>query len=308
MGALTNKWVLVVLCLFLASAMAACGRAATPHSSVAPTPAAALPIPVVGVENVYGNLLEQLGGDDVAVTSLVVDPNNLSASDTDSAADRTAIADAKLVVENGLGDSFVNSMLGAAPNTGRTLLDVASLTRQKSTANADLWYDPSVMATVAPAITHALEHLVPSQSAYFSAQFATFEKSMKSLQELVAQMKASDAGLPIATVDPVFDDMATALGMEIQTPAAFAAALGAGQSPRSSAIAQEEALLNQKAVRLLIDDAQLQSPLAAQMVELATKNGVPVVQITALEPPGMSYQQWMTDELLTIQTTLAQHG
>lgn len=309
-SALSNKWALVMVWLLMAApVVSSCGRAATPRpSAVSPPASTALPIPVVGVENVYGNLLEQLGGADVSVTSLVVNPNDLSASDTLSTPDRSAMADAVLVVENGLGDSFVNSMLDVAPAATRTVLDVASLTGQKSTANPDLWYDLSVIPTVAQAITQALQRIVPSQSAYFSANLAKFEKSMKPLQQLVAQMKASDGGLPIATVDPAFNDMAAALGMEIQTPAAFAAALGAGQVPSSSAISQEDALLNSKSVRLLIDDAQLQSPLGAQLEQLAAKNGVPVVQITALEPPGLSYQQWMTDELLTIQTTLAQHS
>ena len=59
--------------------------------------------PVVTSTNVYGDLVEQIGGDRVSVTSLIDDPAQDPHSFEASARDQLAISKAELVIENGGG-------------------------------------------------------------------------------------------------------------------------------------------------------------------------------------------------------------
>ncbi len=71
------------------------------------------PIQVTASTNIYGSLVEQIGGDRVEVTTIIdsatQDPHSYEAT----ARDRLAVQDADLVVQNGGGyDGFIESLLG----------------------------------------------------------------------------------------------------------------------------------------------------------------------------------------------------
>ena len=58
-------------------------------------------VDVVAAENFYGNIVSQIGGDAVNVTSVMSDPNVDPHEYESNVEDAKAIADAELVVENG---------------------------------------------------------------------------------------------------------------------------------------------------------------------------------------------------------------
>ena len=118
----------------LALAIAACastggstGPSATPAATSAapasaqaggPTPVdTGPPLAVLGTENFYADLLTQIGGTRVASTSLLNDPNADPHAFESSPQAAASVADAKLVIVNGLGyDDFMQKLLGASPN------------------------------------------------------------------------------------------------------------------------------------------------------------------------------------------------
>ena len=121
----------------VAIAIAGCsgtGASATPSAvpaapSTAPASAAAggptpvdsgPPLAVLGTENFYADLLTQIGGSRVAATSLINDPNADPHAFESSPQSAATVADAKLVIVNGLGyDDFMQKLMGASPNPAR---------------------------------------------------------------------------------------------------------------------------------------------------------------------------------------------
>jgi zinc/manganese transport system substrate-binding protein len=102
-----------------------------------------------------GDLAKQIGGDHVMATSIMPDPDtdpHLYEADASAAA---ALSNAQLMIENGLGyDAFMDKLLGASPNPGRQILNVAD-TMQVSgpDANQHIWYDIAKIPAVAAKIS-----------------------------------------------------------------------------------------------------------------------------------------------------------
>src|SRR6476469_6230766 len=102
---------------------------------------------VVAVENVWGDIARQIGGDRVQVTSILSDPSadpHTFDVDADAAA---AISGATFVIENGLGyDDFADKLLRTNAQ-GRTRIVIARIVGARADANPHLWYDPGYVTT-----------------------------------------------------------------------------------------------------------------------------------------------------------------
>src|SRR2546423_12060873 len=109
--------------------------------------AASAPLPVVAAENFYGDLLAQIGGDRVHVTSILSNPNADPHEYESSVRDATAVAQARLVVLNGLGyDSWMQQLLRASPRPERHVVHVgAGLLHGHDGHNPPGWYKPQTL-------------------------------------------------------------------------------------------------------------------------------------------------------------------
>ena len=87
-------------------------------------PALADPVKVVAAENFYGDVARQIGGDNVAVTSILTNPDDDPHLFEASAETAKALADAKVVIVNGVDyDPWMEKLLvrpqGARPQGDR---------------------------------------------------------------------------------------------------------------------------------------------------------------------------------------------
>src|SRR5581483_3088685 len=200
--------------LLTCALLAGCGRSSAPaagtSSSASPlvaasgsqggaaagSAAAPAAILVVAAENFYGDVASQIGGQHVKVTSILSDPSidpHLYESNVDNA---KAIANARLVIKNGVGyDAFMDKLLAASPQQGRLVVDAPKLTGAADDANPHLWYDPKTMPLVAQAIADDLGQLDPADRADFDAAVHSFDASLKPLQDQIAAIRAKHAGV-----------------------------------------------------------------------------------------------------------------
>jgi zinc/manganese transport system substrate-binding protein len=74
--------------------------------------------------------------------------------------------------------------------------------------------------------------------------------------------------------------------------------------PSPSQIAAFEDDLKAGKVKLLVYNSQASDPLAERMLKLARAAKIPVVGATETEPPGSTYQAWMTKELVAVDKAL----
>lgn len=263
-------------------------------------------VSVVAAENFYGDIVGQLGGDHVAITNIISDPNVDPHEYVTSTKDAAAVAQAQLVVQNGIGyDDFLQRLMAASPNPARRLIVVAQLTGHKKGDNMHLWYDLATAPKVAAAVLDVLVQDDPADATSFRAWYRAFLASLPPLSQTVAAMKAQYAGAPVAFTEPVFGYMAEALGLKVLTSEAFQKAIEEGEDPPASALAQMDDQLKKHEVKVLIYNVQTVSPITTRVQELAKRVGVPVVGVSETEPPGNSYQQWMQSQLDALRAALA---
>jgi zinc/manganese transport system substrate-binding protein len=256
-------------------------------------------IRVIAGENPWGNIAAQIGGDRVAVKSIIndpgVDPHEYEANVRDAA----ALSDAKLVIQNGLGyDGFLHKLLSASPGHDRTVLtaaDVVHITDRD--ANPHLWYGPRYVIAVARAVEAALAKVSPADAGTFRANLARFLTGEQRVVDVIDTIRAKYAGTAVAYTERVPGYLLDAAGLRLGTPASFSQSIEDGSDPSPADNAAFEKALNEHQVRTLLYNAQVTDSATRHLRELATKAGIPVVGVTETLPSGESdYQSWQGDQ------------
>lgn len=280
---------------------------AAPHAAAA---GASGVIRAVAAENEYGNVIAQVGGAYVRVTSLLSNPSTDPHTFEASVAVARQIGQARLVVQNGLGyDSFANSIEAATPNAGRTVIDVQRLLGlPDSTPNPHLWYDPRTMPKVAATIAADLSAIQPRHAAYFRENAQKFTRSLDAWRAALGQLADTRENVTVASTEPVADYLLSAAGVRNLTPWSFQAAVMNGIDPSPQDVAVEKALLSQRQVSALVYNQQVTDPLTESLIALANAHHIPVVGVFETMPePGYDYQSWMLAETSALHRAIADH-
>lgn len=265
------------------------------------------PVPVLGTENFYADLLAQIGGSRVQASSLLNDPNadpHAFESDPQSAA---TVADSKLVIVNGLGyDSFMQKLLAASSAPDRIVINVEQLLGLGSDVNVHVWYDPATMPRVAAATADALARIDPQNATYFAAREQAYLASLKPITDKVAALKTRFGGDPIAFTEDVAGYLTQQIGLVVESPIGFMKAVEQGTDPAPADVAAEQDLFTSHAVKVLLYNSQVVSPVTQAIHDLAQQNGIPVVGVAELLPPEYHhFQDWQLAELAELEQALA---
>lgn len=268
------------------------------------------PLAVLGTENFYADLLAQIGGSRVTATSLLNDPNADPHAFESSPQGAALVADARLVIVNGLGyDSFMDRLIGASERPGRVIINVQHLLGLADDVNVHIWYDPATMPKVAAAATDALTRLDPPNAAYYASREQAYLAALKPIDDKVAQLKAKYAGTPIAFTEDVAGYLTNQIGLIVKSPVGFMKAVEEGTDPAPVDVAAERDLFTGKTVKVLLYNNQVTSPTTARIHDLAQQNGIPVVGVAETIPAGFhTYQDWQLAQLMDLEQALARGG
>jgi len=262
------------------------------------------PINVVAAENVYGDIVRQIGGANVAVISVLSNPNQDPHAFEASASTARAIADARVVIYNGADyDPWAMKLLSASGSRSREVIEVAKLAHKQPGDNPHVWYEPATVSALAEVLAARLTQLDPAHGADYARGLAAFYASMRPLREKIAALRDRYAGTPVTATEPVFDYMADTLGLKMRN-VRFQLAVMNGTEPSAAAIAAFEHDLRTRAVKVLLYNSQTGQALAERMRNIAKQSGVPVVAITETEPQGLRYQAWMLAQLDALERAL----
>jgi zinc/manganese transport system substrate-binding protein len=268
------------------------------------------PIRVVAAENFYADVIKQLGGAHVEVTSILSnpdqDPHLFEASPTTA----RALSAARLVVYNGADyDPWMDKLLGASKgrtDVPRTVIVVATLIGKKSGDNPHLWYAPVTMPAVARRVHAYLVETDPAHGGEYDTRLAQFLDSLKPIDAKIAALRARYQGVPVTASEPVFGYMSEALGLTMRNQRFQMAAMN-DTEPSPSDVAAFERDLRTKQVKVLIYNGQADDAATRRMLAIAKSAGVPTIQVSETEPGGNTYQQWMLKQLDALDKALQGH-
>ena len=288
----------IVLATLATLIFSACGSSAT---------GAGGKLDVVAAENVYGNIASQIGGRHVSVTSILTSPSADPHLFEPSTSTGLAVAQAKVVLQNGLGyDAFMTRLEDATPDSGGIDVIVAdALGIRGKDANPHLWYDVPRLGRIADTIATAFVHEDPSHAAAYRRGERRFVRSLEPLRREIATIRHRFHDAPVAYTEPVPGYLVAAAGLRNLAPGSFTRPLEAGTEPSPSAVAAMTDLLARHRIRVLLYNAQAVSPTTGRLRDEARKAGIPVVPVRETLPAGLSFQRWQLDQARALAAALA---
>ncbi|MDE1825605.1 MAG: zinc ABC transporter substrate-binding protein [Candidatus Micrarchaeota archaeon] len=263
-------------------------------------------IRIVAAENFWGSLAQQLGGAHVNVTSIVTDPNADPHEYESSTANARAIANASIVIVNGVGyDDWALRLISAGSVPNQTVLNVADLLAVPNGSNPHLWYDPTDVNKTVKQMYLDLVKIDPSDAGYYAQRYSSVTASLAQLDGQMAMIKQHFWGTKVASTESIFVYLANATGLDLISPPSFMDSVAEGGDPPTQSIIAFENQLEGKNVSVLVYNEQTLTPLTQQMKQIAAQHNITMVGVTeTIQPSGMTFQAWMSAQLLQLQSAL----
>jgi zinc/manganese transport system substrate-binding protein len=290
------------------------------------------PIKIVAAENFWGSLVAQLAGVHGNVTSIVTDPNTDPHEYQSNPADAVAIANAKLIIINGMDyDTWASTLISASNNPGQVVLDAQQIVglsnAEIATINPHLWYSPWYVNDTVHAMYNALVSIDPTDKAYFTSQYTTLNASlyndyMSAEDSMRAQYGGSSSTVVgnvlryysggslnnnITATESIVQFLANATGLNILTPVAFMFAVAEGNDPAPSDVAtfEQQLSMGNASVGCLVYNIQTVMPVTQQVKTVATQYEVPITDVSeTIQPPYLPFQSWQQGEVAGLQNCL----
>ena len=250
--------------------------------------AAAEPLRVVASFSVLADLVAQVGGDEVAVSSLVP-PGGEPHEWQPEPADVRRIAGADLVVVNGLGlEGWLDRLVGSSGFAGPVLVasrDVIPLRGPTGMPDPHAWHSLDEARRYAAAIAQELGRLRPEAAAEFTGNLAAFERTLDGLADWVeARLEAvPPAARVVVTTHDAFAYLGRDYGITFLAPAG----LDSAAQPSARRMAQIVEEIRRTGVRTVFRESGGDDRLARTLAaEAGIAVGAPLFAGTLSAPGG----------------------
>lgn len=311
MNIISTKVVLVIrricfaLVLGAGLGLTACGTSTTSDGR----------INVVASTNVWGEIAKEIGGDRVDVSSFISNPSTDPHSYEADAQNQLAIANAKVVIENGGGyDDFMGTMLSASGSKATVInaLQMATSAMMPTyppgtlaplffVANEHVWYSLKTVKAVAERIQTALSAADPAHASAYKANERAFDAKTEALDAVMSNFRRTHpTPLAVGITEPVPVYVLDELGLKVITPTTFSKAIEEGSGVPVLVMQQVQQQISSHQIKALVYNAQTSGPETSAVLKTAASSGVPTVPVTETIPTGMTYVSWMTAQVEAI--------
>ena len=274
----------------------------------APAPDSGGRLQVATTTTVFADMVSNVGGDLVSVTSLV--PKNADVHTFEPRpADVRTIASAKLLVMNGLGlDDWLSKTIINAASEGTPLLklgvDLRGVTLlagdTAGTQNPHVWMDVKYAELYVDRIATALKSADPAHALAYGTQAVAYVQRLETLDGWIRAQIATipEANRKLVTFHDAFPYYAreygiTIVGVAVESP---------GQDPSAGYTRQLIAAIKKAGVKAIFSESQFPTKLADQLAAEAGCRVVASLYDDALgDPPVTSYEEvvrWDTSQLV----------
>lgn len=262
-------------------------------------------IAIVAAENFYGDIFKQLGGSHVAVTSILSNPNVDPHEYESTVKTAVEVSKAAIVIENGGGyDAWMDRLLSSTPSPNRIVLVATDIAGTRLPNNPHVWYDTHNMIMIAQAMEVALKKVDSANSATFDQNLQRVIQSLTRVIQKTDEIKGKFARTPVGLTEDIYLYQANAMELNVLTPLEFQKAIAEGNDPPADTVVAANNQVRQHQIKVLIYNEQTVTPITTNLQNIATQEGIPIIPITELMPPGKTYTQWMLDQLNLLEQAL----
>jgi ABC-type Zn uptake system ZnuABC Zn-binding protein ZnuA len=294
----------VGLALFAAVLLAACQGA----SSSSDASGSGVRIRVVTTTTVFADIVRNVGGDFVDVTSLVPKNGDVHTFEP-KPADVRSVAQAQLLVMNGLGlDDWLAKTISNASSSGTPLVklavDLPGITllpgEDPGTENPHLFMDPKYVELYVDRIAAGLKQVDPGDASRIEAQAAAYKSRLAALDTWVRDQVSTIPlqNRKLVTFHDAFPYYAREYGITIVGVAVKAP----GQDPSAGYTAALIDAIRKAGVKAIFSESQFPAKLVDQLAaETGTRVVANLYDDALGDPPVTSYEaviRWDTQQLV----------
>lgn len=285
-------------------------------------------IRVVASTNVYGNILETVGGEYVSVESIINRPSQDPHSYEATARDKLAVSEASVVVLNGGGyDSFMETLVKEESVASENVLNAVQISGLEEESHADedhaeeetggdhaghshgafnehVWYDPEAMGLLAEAAAERLAELDPENEQVFRDNAADFSAGIQELEQRLEGLRDQASGRDVAMTEPVPAYLLEDAGLHNVTPDDFTESVEEGQDVPPAVLKTMQDLMASGSIAFLAYNEQTSTAQTEAVRRTAEDAGVPVVDFSETLPENEDYLAWMNRNVTAVQDVL----
>lgn len=248
-------------------------------------------ISIVTTTNVYSDIAKNIVGKYGTATA-IIDKSSVDPHDFDpTTADAKKVAQANIIVANGLGyDSWMNKLAKSVDK--KPVLVGEDLMRLKSGDNPHIWYNLDMPTKYVDYLVKRLSKLDKKHAAYFKENGKNYLAKIDKIKQL-AQANKGDQKIVFVS-EPVFDYALQEAGYKIGDKK-FEEAIENGTDPSPKTINEMNNAIKQKKIAFFVNNTQASSSTVKSFVKLAKKNNVPVLNVRETIPNNTTYLAWMKE-------------
>lgn len=287
-----------VAAVTLLFAAGACGADSTHEPGGQDDAAASGPISVVASINQWGSLAEQIGGDDVEVTS-ILNSTGVDAHDFEPrTADLAALSGAQVVVANGAGyDAWATKTLGQ----DAVCVSAAQTVGAMEGDNPHLWFSKDARRGMAKELADAFAKTLPARADAFQDRLAQWQQREDEIEQRMDEFAARHRNPTYAATESVAHYLMSDMGFEDLTPEGYASSAAAEGEPAPADLQAFQQLIEDRGVDLLVNNTQEASDSSAMITGTAGRSDVPVFDVSEQMPQD---EQDLTSWIATLVDTL----
>lgn len=248
-------------------------------------------ISIVTTTNVYSDIAKNIVGKYGTATA-IIDKSSVDPHDFDpTTADAKKVAQANVIVANGLGyDSWMNKLAKSVDK--KPVLVGEDLMGLKSGDNPHIWYNLDMPTKYVEYLVKRLSKLDKKHAAYFKENGEKYLAKIDKIKQLAQANKGDQK--PVFVSEPVFDYALQEAGYKIGDKE-FEEAIENGTDPSPKTINEMNNSIKQKKIAFFVNNTQASSSTVKSFVKLAKKNNVPVLNVRETIPNNTTYLAWMKE-------------
>jgi zinc/manganese transport system substrate-binding protein len=271
-------------------------------------------VPVVVTFSILGDIVQNVGGDRIALTTLVGPDGEIHEYEP-TPADARALGSAAMLVENGLGvESWIDRLYSASRSSARRVVITEGIDplrvedgERRGEVDPHMWHDPVLVRQMVTTVRTALSEVDPANAEVYAANAATYTAR---LQELDDWIRTQVETVPpqqrkLVTAHDTFGYFARRYGFEIVGFAIPSFAPGAQPSARElGALSQ---VIRTAGVGAVFPDNVSNARLVERVAQEARVSVAPALYTDSLGGPssaGSTYLRMMQYNVTTVVSAL----
>lgn len=247
-------------------------------------------VDIVTSTNIYANIAKNIVGKHGKVEAVInngdTDPHDFEPT-TGSA---KKVANANIVIANGLGyDSWMTNLANAndinVTKVGEQLMGL------KQGDNPHIWYNLDMPQKYVAYLVEKTSQIDPKHAPYFKNNAKMYLNKINTIKKLADKIDGQKAK-PVYVSEPVFDYALEQCHFKIGNHS-FEEAVENETDPNAKVVHKMQMDIKQRKIAFFVNNIQASSSTVNNMVNLAKRSDVPVLDVRETMPNGVSYYHWM---------------